>query len=534
MMENTEEVQKEEQTAADVSEDVKMPEAEEPVGEEPSENQPDAILNYFKEALGKQGEEESFIELLRHTEKNYGVKFSEASIQNATFVINQAGKQGDGEAESEENICGILGDDGRILRWCSDHYGDAYFFMFLAVCIMDEQPYDKIYDMSRELMEAFLTGRERGEREPETSVIYKSRVIRTLGLIDYKDVTISRGEKAETDFLRFPLREQADYYIRLICGEYLDIKEKLSLYLVTKIDSLMDRKTDFVVVSRSIEALSWISILDVSYFNQNIIPIMEARKKAPIDYALAIILYYLYKNEQCQSFVRKCVENWSCVDNSPHYPLTALYVCALVGNQDCMVEVVWKTVLRALVKESRLRRPMSAPYHSLILDFFDSGDRDTGYYKGFFRGFYGQLCEAEEKRDREARNHLSFLFLLFLMQDCGQCDMRRDGRKKQDMISVRIYEKLDEKGRVQLSHLWVTALKDRKSPKVGWTVLEDYLLKYDDYREADIDRLAEFFLYLEQEYGGGAVSLFLLCCCRREKRKAVIAGAVYQRMKKEK
>lgn len=129
----------------------------------------DDLLNQYKKSRkavesAAGGDSVSQIELLRQELQNWGMKFAGSTIQNSTFVVNNVGhKEYQGE-DAKKNLLGEAA-EGELLDWCSQHYQDLHFSMLLAVCILDRQPYQTIYQMAKELQRIFAASTEKQDEE---------------------------------------------------------------------------------------------------------------------------------------------------------------------------------------------------------------------------------------------------------------------------------------------------------------------------------------------------------------------------------
>ena len=120
---------------------------------EKTENQKDLIESY-KDLLEKENREKeetgtSTVDQLREVVENWGMQFSRSTFRDSVFVINPNVK-GTDKKEYKKNILGTM-DDQEILEWCSEHYKDYIFAVFLSVCILDCQAYEDILQMGNEL-----------------------------------------------------------------------------------------------------------------------------------------------------------------------------------------------------------------------------------------------------------------------------------------------------------------------------------------------------------------------------------------------
>lgn len=216
---------------------------------EKTENQKDLIESY-KDLLEKENREKeetgtSTVDQLREVVENWGMQFSRSTFRDSVFVINPNVK-GTDKKEYKKNILGTM-DDQEILEWCSEHYKDYIFAVFLSVCILDCQAYEDILQMGNELHN-ILDKKKDEESENVDFWNYKSRIQETLGVIEYRDKVYVRGTEQETDFLRLPLHEQSSYYIRLLVKEFAGLKLMLGPYLASKIFETCKSKKNYLII----------------------------------------------------------------------------------------------------------------------------------------------------------------------------------------------------------------------------------------------------------------------------------------------
>lgn len=491
-----------------------------------------SILNREKEAGGTESKSPlSSIEQLKQADKNWGMRFTESSFQNSTFIINQDG--GNTKArEPGENLLAVE-DDREILKWCSEHYRDFYFSFFLAACILDRQPYSMIDHMAREIHQLFLQkGVERDEKE-ESSLIYKTRMAEILGLIEYQDFVRVRGIEVETDFLRLPDPQQAIQYLPLLIKEFPEIRLLLCDYLTKKIISTYWKRTDYMIISGCSEALSVVGAADLQFFNEQIIRRFLNERSSGTDFCLAGVLKRMYQMDPCRGFVKTCVMQWGQLRNNPHYVLASLYLCGMLGGQESLVRDIWKIVLEQVLEEVSVQeKPKDMRYSGMLAEFFDSGNRNISYYKGLIHAFYDKNAQAERDHDWRLREGVGLIFLLFIMSDLGNCEYRGMENGRKDMLSIRIMEKLDRKSGMELACLWALALQNRQWPREGWEVLEQYLGNYKAYDGEAVERLAFFFYWVRQALRNHQVDAFLQNCAVKGGKRAELASDIYKRLKR--
>lgn len=488
------------------------------------------LLSQFKafsnrDKAGENQEEPlTSIERLREAERNWGMRFSESSFQNPTFIINQGTNQDVKTTGLGENLLAVE-DESEILKWCSEHYRDLCFSFFLAVCILDRQPYGKIDDMARELHQLFLPQVEEKDGIEESNRIYKTQMLKILGITEYLDFTKVRGVRLEVDFLRLPYPEQSVRYLQLLIKEFPEMRSVLCGYLTKKIIDVYRKNADYIIISGCSEALSVISAADLQFFNDQIIPQFLQRSSSGTDLCLAGVLKRIYHMDKCREYVVKCITQWGQLQNNPHCVLTSLYLCGMIGRQEFLVRDIWNIVLGQILNEiSEQDESRRQRYFDILIELFESGSRNISYYKGVIHAFFDKLIQAERERDWGTLEGVSFIFLLFLMSDLGN---------KQDMLLVRIMGTLDQKTGKELSCLWAATLQNRQFPKEAWNVLECYLERYDTYDSQVIERIAFFFYWVNQALGNNQVDIFLKRCMAKNRKKTGLASDIYKRINRE-
>lgn len=534
-----EEAKAEEKSSVDEEE---KPE-EESLKEDEKDSIPDAmrcLMEHLKETVGNNQEEQegdvlSSIDKLRQAEENWGMRFSGSSFQNPTFIINQGVSSAEKVKPQCENLF-LKADDSKILEWCAGHYRDFYFSFFLAMCILDRQPYVQIHALAQELKETFRRPKEGSSEESGTieESVYKSQLIEILGITEYQDVTFVRGEKVESDFVRLPSHDQAGYYIRLVIKEFSELKTLLGNYLINKVITVYKSRGDYIVIGGYSEALINIAVVDLNYFNEVIIHGFLKECSTGTDYCLANLLKRLYQLKEYRRVVVNCITQLAKLRNNPHFPLTALYLCGMVGGQELFVNAVWVVVIEEILKEVTGKKVSSKyQYTDMLREFFISGNRDSSYYKGVIHAFYNHLHNAIKTRNREAERLIGSVFLMVLIDDFSRFKLSGQKGNKQDMLWVSIFSFLNEDTEKELSCLWAAALKSRQYPKEGWSVLEKYLSELDCYDEKTAERLIRFFYCINKEYGTERIYIFLMQCAARSSSVRPIAEDICKRMKKE-
>lgn len=499
-----------------------------------SHSRGDDLLKKYKTSRKKEdsanGEDSvSQIELLRQELENWGMKFTGSTIQNSTFVVNNMEHKGHLEEAAKKNLLGEAG-EGELLAWCSEHYQDLHFSMLLAVCILDRQPYQTIYQMARELQKIFTTSAEK-ENEGKGDRTFKSQISEVLGIVGYKDFTSVRGIMAEADFLRLPVHEQAERYIQLMVKEFPELKYALSDYLVEKIIAVYGSRHNYIIISGCMEALAFIAAVDLQFFNEHIIPCFLHEKAAEMDFCLSVLLGKLYNRSECGNFVKACVIQWGQLKNNPHCSLAALYVCSILGKQESLVRDIWMRILERLTEELTAESMAGNSYFDILQELFHSGNRNISYHRGVIHAFYLQIMEAERKRERARWDLLNLIFLLFIVEDYDNCKISESKQNKRVMIWIRIFKRLDRKTGEELTELWYLALDNRMCPKEGWDLLETYLAEYKDYGDDDIEELAFFFYHINRRMGRNRGLLFLKECSERSLHPSPIAKRIYNRIK---
>lgn len=534
-MVDTEDMIVEEGTEQDRNQD-KEPETEKNSGEsdqskEVKEKAEDLIGNY-KGLLEKEKEEQSPVEQLREILENWGMQFSQSTIRNSTFIINQNSKEIKKKKADQKDILGTM-DDRKILEWGSEHYKDYIFAVFLAVCILDCQTYENILVMGEELHD--VIGRKKDEEPSDMGICnYKSKIRETLGVIEYRDKVYVRGIEQETDFLCLPSHKQSGHYIRLFVKEFPGLKRLLGSYLAAKIFETCKNRRNYLVVGGCTEALANIGDEDVTFFNTRILPLFFEKRTDEADYCLAMLLKQIYLMGQNRKYVITCAEQWGRITNNPHYPLTVLYLCGMIKNQENFVWGVWETLLNVLVKEIESGAIFAVnSYYINLREFFRSGNKELSHYKGVIHAFYNKIKAAQKEGKREETDILGTLFLLLILNDYQDCDLSGTTKKKRRMLWVEMMEQLDRKTGQELVFLWKQALKHRQHPREGWNILRLYLDKYESWCEEDLEKLAFFFYQINEALGNDQAYSFLKKCMLKSWGKLLVAEKIYERIMEE-
>lgn len=499
-------------------------------------NEPEDLIGSYKDLWEKEKREQedmggSSVDQLREMEANYGMQFSKSIIHDSVFVINPVSEETN-KKSYQTNILGTM-DEREILEWCSEHYKDYIFAVFLAVCILDCQVYENILQMGNELQD-FL-GRRNEESENLGDWNYKVRICETLGVIEYRDVVYVRGIEQEADFWRLPLHEQSGYYIRLFIKEFLGLKQLLSSYLVSKIFDVCKNRKNYLIVGGCTEALANIGNEDVVFFNAQILPLFFRKKTDEADYCLAMLLKQMYLMGRNEKYVITCAEQWGRIGNNPHYPLTVLYLCGMIKDQENFVWGVWESLLNTLLKEIREGLIFAEnSYYMNLLEFIRSGNRDYDYYKGVIHAFYHKIREMEKEHKKETVGILGTLFLLLVLNDYEDCDLSGQTKRKRDMLWVEIMEQMDSRTGQELVFLWKHVLNHRQHPREGWHILQRYLDKYESWDKKDLRRLAFFFYWINEALGDNKAYSFLEKCMLKERGRLLIAEKIYERIMEEK
>lgn len=467
--------------------------------EEQEQNTTPDWLHEFKACLEKREEEihandqTGLLNELRQAENNWGMLFSGTSIQNSTFVINQGRPKESGHQEDATDIVTAM-DDEHLLKWCSEHYGDFYFVFLIAACMLDGQPYSLINDIANELIEMFQREDEKGAVKLWESE-YRSKVRDKLGILEYIDFTVVRGERLEEKFLRIQSHERALHYIRLLIQEFSQIKVILRQFLTKKLIVLCKKGGNYRLLGSCSEILALIGTDNLQYFNDQMIHDFIQETSCNTDYGLAVIMKKMYEFSECRGVIINCIQQWGKIRNNPHYTLTALYLCGMIGNQEMLVRDIWQGMLQEILEEmegKKKRKEMQ--YFDMLPDFFDSGNRTLSYYKGVFHGFYKEMRNAEIQRERQRKAELETIFFMFVLNDFGNTCFSGSRKNGQDMLLIRVMRKLEKTTGEKLVYLWAELLKSHLHGREAWKILEQYFRKYEARSEEDMNILA-FFLY---------------------------------------
>ncbi len=525
-----------EEEVQEIEAEVESPNSEDLEQFKKQKKQGEDLIGNYKGLVEKENQEKdeigtSSVVPLREMFENYGMHFLNSNFNDSVIVLNSK----PGEADKKEHRKDILGtmDDQEILEWSSEHYKDYVFAVFLAVCILDCQVYEDILQMGNELQD-ILRGRKNEEASDGDNWNYKSKMQETLGLIEYRDRIYVRGLEQETDFLRLPSHEQSGYYIRLFIKEFPNLKLMLGPYLVSKIFDTCKNKRNYLIVGGCTEALANIGNEDVVFFNVEILPLFFRKRTTEADYCLAMLLKQMYLMEQNREYVIKCAEQWGRITSNPHYPLTVLYLCGMLKNQEDFVWGVWDLLLNTLMKEIIDGRIFAEnSYYVNLLEFFRSGNRELSYYKGVVHAFYNKIKKMRKERKREEVNILGSLFLMFVLNDYGDCDLSGKAKRKRGMLWVEIVEQMDSRTGPELVFLWKQALNHRQYPREGWNILRMYLDKYESWNEGDLRKLSFFFYRINQSLNHDQAYAFLKKCMSKEWGGLQIAEKIYERIEKE-
>lgn len=457
------------------------------------------------------GENDSIIvEQIRQAEANWGMQFSGSHIDRATFIIDN-NRQSIAPMITKDVTVNLLGekDEGKFLQWCVAHYTDFNFSVLLAICILDRQTYQTIYQMAKELHEILSTSTKENE-EAKKEWISKSQLTKTLGIIQYSDITLVRGIESTVDFLRLPVHEQAEHIICLLINEFSELKCLLSRYLINKITQIYGNKHNYMVISGCMEALSYIGMADLEFFNDQILPGFLHKRKISMDYCVSVLLGKLYRKEELKEYVQTCVVQWGQLKNNPDNLLVSLYVCSMLGNQEHLVCDIWMNVLDELIKEFLTGNYLGSMSHiERLQGLFKSGNRNISYYKGVIHAFYKKMQQAEQHWNRHKISFLNTIFFLFLFEDYASSNVSGKKVNRRTMIFIHIFQKLDEKTGKELTELWCKVLQSKENAKECWKLLEGYLRAYEDYNDLDIEMLGFFFYHINRKMGDDQTIYFL-------------------------
>lgn len=288
------------------------------------------------------------------------------------------------------------------------------------------------------------------------------------------------------------------------------------------------------MISGCMEALAFIAAADLQFFNGHIVTRFLRKKATEMDFCLSVLLGRLYHRRECRDFVKACVIQWGQLKNNPHCSLTALYVCSMLGKQENLVRDIWIRILDRLIEEFTeefIEESTGRLYFDILPELFRSGNLDISYYKGVIHAFYIQIMAAEKKRERVRWEFLNLIFLLFIEEDYGNCDLSEGKPNKRDMVWIKIFKKLDRQTGEELTELWYLALDNRMYPREIWELLEAYLAEYQDYGTDDIEKLAFFFYHINQRMGRNRGLLFLKECWERSLHPNPMAKQIYNRIK---
>ena len=477
-------------------------------------------INQYKKSRNLENDADSendsiIVEQMRQAEVNWGMQFSGSHIDRATFIIDNNRPLVPPMITNDVTV-NLLGekDEGKFLQWCVAHYTDFNFSALLAVCILDRQTYRTIYQMAKELQEILSESAKENE-EVEKEWISKSQLAKTLGVIQYSDVTLIRGIESTVDFLRLPVHEQAEHIVCLLINEFSELKCLLSRYLINKITQIYGSKHNYMVISGCMEALSYIGIADLEFFNDQILPDFLHKRKISMDYCVSVLLGKLYRKEEFKEYVQTCVVQWGQLKNNPDNLLVSLYVCSMLGNQEYLVCDIWMNVLDELIKEFLTGNSLGSMSHiERLQGLFKSGNRNISYYKGVIHAFYKKMQQEEQHWNRYKISFLNTIFFLFLFEDYASSNVSGRKANRRTMILLHLFQKLADKTGKELTNLWCRVLQSKENAKECWKLLEDYLKNYEDYNDSDIEMLGFFFYHINRKMGDNQAIYFLKECVK--------------------
>lgn len=494
-------------------------------------------VNQYKKSRNLENDADSendsiIVEQMRQAEVNWGMQFSGSHIDRATFIIDNNRPLVPPMITNDVTV-NLLGekDEGKFLQWCVAHYMDFNFSALLAVCILDRQTYRTIYQMAKELQEILSESAKENE-EVKKEWISKSQLAKTLGVIQYSDVTLIRGIESTVDFLRLPVHEQAEHIVCLLINEFSELKCLLSRYLINKITQIYGSKHNYMVISGCMEALSYIGIADLEFFNDQILPGFLHKRKISMDYCVSVLLGKLYRKEEFKEYVQTCVVQWGQLKNNPDNLLVSLYVCSMLGNQEYLVCDIWMNVLDELIKEFLTGNSLGSMSHiERLQGLFKSGNRNISYYKGVIHAFYKKMQQEEQHWNRYKISFLNTIFFLFLFEDYASSNVSGRKANRRTMIFIHIFQKLDEKTGKELTNLWCRVLQSRENAKECWKLLEDYLKNYEDYNDSDIEMLGFFFYHINRKMGDNQAIYFLKECVKENGQIIPLARQICKMIK---
>lgn len=530
----------EQETIDENKTDGEIPSVDEKQAENP-ETAPKAkntLINQYKKSLNTPNDvdhesDASSIDGMRLAESNWGMQFSGSYISAATFIINGTAQQVNVTEDTTSNLLGEK-DEAKFLKWCIEHYQSFYFSMLLAVCILDRQPYQTIYHMAKELQEILSDSASEND-DKKTEWFSKSQIVKALGIIQYSDKTSVRGLDQETDFLCLPVHSQAEHYIQLMVNEFPELKYILTNYLTDKISKIYGSKQNYIVISGCMEALAYIGIADLLFFNDQIIPRFLRKKNIGMDYCVSVLLGKLYQKKNCQDYVKKSVVEWGQLKNNSHNLLVSLYVCSLLGKQEALVCDIWINVLNQLLDELLTGNSLGKISHiDMLQGLFKSGNRNISYYKGVIHAFHTHVLQANQSWNRGRKYLLNTIFFLFLLEDHDSCYVSGSGSHKREMMWIGIFPKLNESTGKELTNLWYMILDSTEYSRDCWKLLDEYLKSYHNYQDTDVEVLTFFFYHINRKLGRNQGISFLKECAERDKNPKPIAGQIYERIKRVK
>lgn len=500
---------------------------------ESSPNSKEDLIDQYKRSRTSEsdtdsGNDASEIDQIRLAVENWGMQFANSHFDRPEINIYNSIPP---TQLTEDTTINLLGeqDKDEFLKWCIKHYQEFSFSILLAVCILDRQPYQEIYQMATELQKILA---ESADEDDHSNLISKSHIIETLGLILYSDITRVRGVDLEVEFVCLPNHEQAEKYIQLLINEFSELKYMLTKYLTEKISKLYGNRHSYIVISGCIEALSYIGMADLQFFNNQILPRFIQKGNIGMDYCVSVLLEKLYSRRECRDFVKACTVQWGKLRNNPHNLLISLYVCSKLGKQETLVRDIWMNALNQLTEELITGNFLGKISHiNMLQGLFKSGNRNISYYKGVIHAFHIQMLQAERNWEKEKLYLLNTVFLLFLYEDYSSCNVSEYHSRKRDMIWVGIFPKLDGVTGKELTDLWCRILSSKEHSKDSWKLLEDYLDEYQNYEDSDVDKLVFFFYHINRRLGHDQGIYFLRECTEKSEKPMSIVKRVYKKIK---
>lgn len=287
----------------------------------------------------------------------------------------------------------------------------------IATAVFDSFPYTWIIQASERLFRTF----EHHEEMDRTDAL--------MEVLKQFEAEICEGElntytgKIPVDIVHLQKIEYREKILKYIWQQYPQLQNRIVDWLQS-----YNTQKSALMSKRALEIMGLLARWDYYYFSKNMVSKIAKDKTIYTDMMIGQILIMLDGQEEYRRNVYNLLHVWSR-DRQIHHLLTALFVCAQLGDKDDILKNTQECYLQRTLEE--MHAGTVSKYQLKLYDFLGVGIRSYTFYRLLIDQLYDKITgkmSLREKRD------ISGLFLKLFVIDINQSEPQNG----EDVVLIKL------------------------------------------------------------------------------------------------